>query len=226
MTDSPKAILFDMDGVLVLTEIIKAEAHVATIEKLGSHASTNLYIEMLGQSHENIRAAYLQAAGIQATRETYTKYYREIYHGLLEKKLVIRPGAKELVNALHDQGFLLAVVSSSSTESMTKIMKSTGLESVFEVQVTSDDLKERKPDPAPYLLALKKLGVSPPDAIVFEDSPSGVEAAIRAGIRVIAVRHDFNKDKTFEGAIAVLESFQKIDKIILLLRSGFSGKDG
>jgi HAD superfamily hydrolase (TIGR01509 family) len=223
-TAQKKAILFDMDGVLVLTEVVKAEAHVATIEKLGGSANIDLYIEMLGQSHESIRSAYLKAAEIQTDPKLYTKYYRDIYHELLENKLIVRPGARELVNELFGQGFFLAVVSSSSATSMKKIMKSIGLDGRFEVQVTSDDTKERKPDPAPYLLALKKLGVLPHDAIVFEDSYSGVQAALGAGIRTIAVRHDFNRNEIFKGTFAILESFQETDKIVSLLRS-FLGKD-
>ena len=225
MADNKKAILFDMDGVLVLTEITKAEAHVTTVENFGGNASVDLYIKMLGQSHESIRSAYLHEAGIQTDPKSYTKQYRIIYHDLLDKKLKTRPGAKELVKELHNQGFLLAVVSSSSSASVTKIINSIDLENVFDVQVTSDDVKERKPDPAPYLLALKKLGTSAHDAIIFEDSLSGVEAAIRASVRVIAVRHDFNKDQPFEGTITILKSFQETDKIISFLRSELFGKD-
>jgi len=224
MIDQRYAILFDMDGVIVLTETLKAEAHVAAVEHVGGHGNRDLYIQMLGQSHESIRSAYLRAAGIQADPERYTQYYRKMYHNLLDTKLVIRPGVKELVKELHKLGFLLAVVSSSSAASITKILESIQLIDVFDVRVTSDDTKERKPDPAPYLLALKKLGISAEQALIFEDSPSGVEAAIRAGVRVVAVRHDFNQDQEFAGTIAILASFQEPDKIISLIQSVFLPK--
>jgi HAD superfamily hydrolase (TIGR01509 family) len=180
---------------------------------------------MLGQSHKSIRTAYLRAAGIQVDPDLYSKNYRKIYHDLLDKKLVVRPGAIELVNKLRSHGFLLAVVSSSSSASVLKILKSIHLENAFDVQITSDDVKEPKPDPTPYLLALKKLGVSALNAIAFEDSPSGVEAAIHARVRVIAVRHAFNMEQSFDGTIAILDSFSDVEIIFNLIQEVFaSGK--
>lgn len=221
MTNSQKAVLFDMDGVLVLTEMLKAKAHVAAVEALGGNAGYDLYIQMLGQSHESIRAAYMQAARIQADPDDYTKIYRQTHHDLLEKELVVRPGAVKLVKTLKALDYLLAVVSSSSTSSVQKVLRLMQLEDIFDAQVSSEDVRDQKPDPASYLLALKKLDISTNDAVIFEDSPSGVTAALRAGIPVIAVRHDFNLDKAFDGAIAVLESFQETDKVIALIQSVF-----
>lgn len=221
MTNSQKAVMFDMDGVLVLTEILKAKAHVAAVEALGGNASYDLYIQMLGQSHENIRTAYMQAARIQADPDVYTKIYRQTHHDLLEKELVTRPGAVKLVKKLKALGFLLAVVSSSSTSSVQKILRLMRLGDTFDAQVSSNDVETHKPDPAPYLLALKKLNISANDAVVFEDSPSGVTAALSAGIQVIAVRHDFNQNKLFDEAYATLDSFQDVDQVIKLVQSAF-----
>ncbi len=224
-TDQNKAILFDMDGVIVLTESIKAEAHAATISELGGSVSVNLYRKMLGESHESIRTAFLEAAGVQVDPLVYTKIYRKIYHSLLDQKLKIRPGAKELVEELKQQRFLLAIVSSSSLSSVSKILAAVGLEKVFDVQITSDDVKKSKPDPEPYLVALQKLAVQPKNAIVFEDSPSGIEAAIHANIRVIGVRHDFNVDHDFEGVTSVVNSFLNTKQVIYLIRANLANSE-
>lgn len=214
MESARSAVLFDMDGVLVFTETLKANAHVATIEQLGGAASINLYIQMLGQSHEIIRTAYMEAAGLSADPILYTKQYRKIYHDLLERKLVIRPGAQELVRELHHHNFLRAVVSSSSSASVAKILEKMGLQDGFDVQVTSDEVVGRKPDPAPYRLALEKLGVQASNAVVLEDSPSGIESAVRAGTHVIAVRHDYNRDLNFEAAESIIESFSDVRSVV------------
>ena len=219
MTDAKKVVLFDLDGVIVLSESVKAEAHVKTVERLGGKASTDLYIKVLGQSHEAVRLAFLSAAQIEADPNEYTKMFRKIYHDLLDEKLEIRPGAVELIKELKTLGYSLAVVSSSSKSSVMKILKSIGLENTFEVFVTSDDVKEKKPNPEPYLLALKKLNAQPENAIIFEDFPSGVEAAIRANVRVIAVRHAFNGEQSFEGTYTIVESFLNVNQIIALIKS-------
>ena len=219
MLDARKAILFDLDGVIVLTENVKAEAHVKTIEQLGGQASASLYIKVLGQSHEEVRSAFLEAAQVHADLNEYTKIFRKIYHELLDKKLEVRPGAVALIRELQKLGFLLAVVSSSSMSSVMKIMKSIGLDDAFRAFVTSDDVKEKKPNPEPYLLTLKKLNVKPRDAVIFEDSPSGVEAAIRANVRVVAVRHAFNIEQKFEDAYTILDDFLNTAEVTDLVQS-------
>ena len=150
---------------------------------------------------------------------SFYKIFRNIYHALLDKKLEVRPGAVELVKELNRQGFAQAVVSSSSMSSIMKILKSIGLDDAFEVIISSDDVKEKKPDPEPYVLALKRLNIPPENAVIFEDTPSGVEAAIRANVRVIAVRHAFNSELKFEGTYAVLETFVNTDNTITLVQS-------
>ncbi len=225
MSGLRKAVLFDMDGVLVLTESIKAEAHVATVEKLGGKASLELYTTMLGQSHENIRSAYLRAAGLRTDPQEYTRAYRAIYHALLDKKLAARPGAKELVEGLRRQGFRLAVVSSSAASSVRKILEAIGLQDAFDVRVTSDDTRQRKPDPAPYILALSRLGLPASAAVILEDSATGIIAAVRAQIPVIAVRHAFNQGEAFDDARAILDSFEDTGAAIALVRSILTSED-
>lgn len=219
MPDAQKAILFDLDGVIVLTENIKADAHVKTIEQLGGQASANLYIKVLGQSHEEVRTAFIEAAQIHADPNEYTRIFRKIYHDLLDEKLEVRPGAVELIRELQKLGLVLAVVSSSSKSSVMKILKDIGLNDAFEVFVTSDDVKEKKPNPEPYLSALDRLHTNPEYALIFEDSPSGVEAGIRANVRVIAVRHAYNAEQKFEGAYTILDDFLNTSEVINLVQS-------
>lgn len=219
MSDARKAILFDMDGVIVLTENVKAEAHVKTIERMGGNAQASLYITVLGHSHEEVRSAFLEAAQINADPDEYTKIFRKIYHDLLDEKLEVRPGAVKLIRELQKLGFVLAVVSSSSMSSVMKILRTIGLDDAFEIFVSSDDVKEKKPNPEPYLLALQRLDVSPQNAVIFEDTPPGVEAAIRANVRAIAVRHAYNADQKFEGAYAIVEDFLNTTRILAIVQS-------
>jgi phosphoglycolate phosphatase-like HAD superfamily hydrolase len=98
-------ILFDLDGVLVLSESLKAAAHVATIQEFGGDAPISLYSKLMGQSHEKVRSAFLATAGLDVELETYTQTFRKIYHQLLQSKLEIAPGAVELLQQLGGKGY-------------------------------------------------------------------------------------------------------------------------
>ena len=210
----PKAVLFDMDGVIALTEYIKAEAHVETIQQLGGKASANIYLEMIGQSHEKIRTAFIKASGVNVDPTTYSKIFRKIYNKLITEKLEIRPGARNLVKELRKRGFLLGIVSSSSLSSIKQILTTGKMLDDFTINISSEDVKENKPSPEPYLLALNQLGIEPDDALTFEDSSTGIESARGAGIRAIAVRHDHNSNQNFDGTLAVLDSFLDTNTIL------------
>lgn len=97
-----------------------------------------------------------------------------------------RPGMEALTGALHERGVPLALVSSSTRQILDAIVARlpTGL---FQVVIGSEDVTRLKPDPQPYRLAAKALGVDPSHTAVIEDSPAGLESGLRAGANVIGV---------------------------------------
>jgi HAD superfamily hydrolase (TIGR01509 family) len=222
MVTLKRAVLFDLDGVIALTEPLKAEAHASTIRQLGGSVPAELYVKMIGQHHEAVRDAFIQASGIQVDPETYSRIYRSTYGLLLDTKLEIRPGTKELIQVLHNMGYALAIVSSTALSSMTKILKYGELENLFDIYISSEDVQKKKPDPEAYLLALKRMDVQRQNAVILEDSKSGIQAAQQANIRVIGVRHSYNKDKDFDGAFGIIDSFSEVSSIIDIIESSFN----
>jgi HAD superfamily hydrolase (TIGR01509 family) len=97
----------------------------------------------------------------------------------------LRPGAAGLIAAVRAAGLPHALVTSSERDFMDTVLASTGL--AFDVTVCAADVTRTKPDPEPYLLAAKLLGVEPESCVVLEDSPNGIAAAEAAGCQVIAV---------------------------------------
>jgi HAD superfamily hydrolase (TIGR01509 family) len=100
-------------------------------------------------------------------------------------RVVVRPGARELLAAIAAAAIPYALVTSSEREFAEAVIKGAGFR--FPVTVTADDATRTKPDPEPYLLAAKLLGVPPEQCVALEDSPNGVISATTAGCRVIAV---------------------------------------
>lgn len=215
--EKPPAVCFDLDGVLALTEPLKAKSHIKTVEHFGGKATFVDYLALMGKSHENVREGMIQRSGIEVNRAEYTQYFRQYYHELVNDELVIRPGAIALVRTLQKIGCRLAVVSSSTTAMVFQVLEKAGLQDSFLVVVSADDVNQKKPHPEPYLQAMERLGASPRQFIIFEDSPSGVEAGLKAGARVIAVHHDMNQDIEFDLADAELDGFDDPDHIVRLV---------
>jgi len=215
-----QAVLFDLDGVLVTTEHLKAQAHVSTVERLGGKASIALYDQVMGQPHEEVRRAFLNAAGLQhADMDTYTRTFRQLYKELLENQLGTTPGVPDLLRQLAARHFRLAVVSSSSAETLNLILDRTTLSRYFDVRVAADDVKNKKPAPEAYLLALNRLSVAPSSVVVIEDSESGVKAAVGAGLPVLALRHSFNHSHDFSLAKQVLDSLTDTHAITQIIEA-------
>lgn len=204
--EKTRGVLFDLDGVLVLTEPLKAAAHVATVQGLGGDVPLSLYSELMGQSHNIVRRAFLTAAGLDVEPMTYTQTFRRIYHHLLQTQLERAPGAIELLTHLSSAGYKLAVVTSSSSQTLARILRQANLAAFFDARVSADDVAQRKPAPDAYLLALHLLNLSPTGAVVIEDSDTGIQAASMAGLRALAIRHSLNICHDLTQAYAIFDS--------------------
>jgi HAD superfamily hydrolase (TIGR01509 family) len=219
VSQEKRAVLFDLDGVLVRTEALKAEAHAAAVRRLGGKVSPLLYRRYMGKSHEAVRSAFLAEAGIKADLRDYTRIYQEEYRELLRQRLTVAPGAAELLRDLVDRGFSLGLVTSSRSWMTDYVLDKTGLDAFFNVRVSAEDVKNPKPAPDSYRLAMRLIGARLGEAVAIEDSESGVEAATRAGLAVVAIRHSWNQNHDFAKAIAVFDSLQNSARILAAIES-------
>jgi len=206
--EKPHGVLFDLDGVLVLTEPLKAAAHVATIKELGGDAPLSLYSELMGKSHDTVRRAFLTAAGLDVEPVTYTQTFGRIYRHLLQTQLELAPGALELLTQLAGIGYKLAVVTSSSSQTLANILRQANLAAFFDAQVSADEVAQKKPAPDAYILALRLLNIPPTCAVVIEDSDTGIQAASAAGLHALAIRHSLNAHHDLTQAYAIFDSLQ------------------
>lgn len=207
-----RGVLFDLDGVLVRTEHLKAKSHALVIEALGSHASPYLYKQVMGQSFELVRDFFLASAGIEeADFSLYSQLFDQTYRHLMELELEVTPGVPELLQFLKRRGCFLGVVSSSPAKIIKYILRKTALSQFFHTIVSSDEPISEKPSPEPYLLALRKLGLMSDEVIAIEDSQAGVEAAVKAGLLVIALRHPYNEQHDFSLAHSIVSSLSGPD---------------
>ena len=181
-----EAVLFDMDGLLVDTEPLWLETETEVMARLGAAWTEADQEALLGGSMDRTVAYLLARAKRPAPPEAVERWMNA---GMLERvaagRVIVRPGARELLAEVAAAGIAHALVTSSQRAFTEAVLASTGLR--FPVVVTGDDVSAHKPDPQPYLLAARLLGVAPGRCVALEDSPNGAASATAAGCRVVAV---------------------------------------
>lgn len=202
-------IFFDLDGTLIDNEHLKAVAFSQSIDNFGGQSHPSIYEQVMGNSGETISSHFMEKAGIQVDLNEYMDSYRSIYQELIETNLVINPGVIPFLKTLKGKGVKLAVVSSAHSSSVNYVINSLDIGKYFDFVISGDNVIQKKPHPACYLLALKWSALPKEQVIVFEDTESGLEAAQRAGIASLAIRHSYNRSHDFSTAVAEYESFER-----------------
>ena len=181
-----RAVMFDLDGLLVDSEPLWFEVECTVMARLGGQWGAADQHALIGGSLDRTVSYLLARASRPASRAQVARWLLEEMTGLmLARGLPVQPGARELVAEVAGAGLPYALVTSSARQIMRTALAVTGLR--FPVTVCGEDVGRTKPDPEPYLLAAARLGVPPPGCVACEDSPNGVAAARAAGCPVIAV---------------------------------------
>jgi HAD superfamily hydrolase (TIGR01509 family) len=179
-------VLFDMDGLLVDSEPLWLEAETSVMARLGADWTAGDQVQLLGGSLERTVRYLLAKATKPVPPDVVGEWLMsDIADRVRRGGVPVRPGARELLASVTEAGLPRALVTSSERRFMDAVLASTGMR--FDALVCADDVTTTKPDPEPYLLAAKLIGVSPADCFALEDSPNGVASAEAAGCRVIAV---------------------------------------
>jgi HAD superfamily hydrolase (TIGR01509 family) len=179
-------VLFDMDGLLVDTEPLWFETEADVMARLGAPWTKLDQEQLLGGSMDHTVGYLLARATRPAPPADVARWMTEgMLRRAAEGRVVVRPGARELLDEVARAGLPFALVTGSQRPFTEAVLASTGFR--FPVTVTGDDVTRTKPDPEPYLLAAKLLDADPGQCVALEDSPNGVASATTAGCLVVAV---------------------------------------
>ncbi|ALJ20231.1 HAD family hydrolase [Microbacterium sp. No. 7] len=182
----PAAVLWDMDGTVVDTEPLWMAAEVALVARHGGRWTHEQALGMVGLGLDDA-AAILQRVGVEMDRDAIVQHLTdEVTTALRDGGVHFRPGARELLAALREAGVRTALVT-MSLRSMAEAMVERLPDGSFDVIVAGDDATRPKPYPDPYLQACAALGIDPAAAVAIEDSPTGVRAAVAAGVVTVGV---------------------------------------
>jgi HAD superfamily hydrolase (TIGR01509 family) len=182
------AILFDMDGTLIDSEPLWLEAEIEIMEELGCNWDQQDQINCLGgpidktENYMQDRSNNIKPFGY------FTKKLDDVMEQKLSTKLDLIPNALEIINECKRFELKIALVTASSGRLMRAVLKRFPV-GIFDTVVSYDDVERSKPDPEPYLLAAKTLGVDITNCVVLEDSLTGVQSGLSAGAQVIGIPH-------------------------------------
>ena len=215
-----RAVIFDMDGLLLDTETLWHAAETELFRNHGGEFTWDDKIAVIGTSYDFTAEYFADRLG--RPRDDGPALVEEmvaLMHERVRRAVDARPGAVELVAGLRATGVPLGLASNSPRALVDDALRSAALTDAFDVIVTSDDVEHAKPAPDIYLLACERLGVRPEDALALEDSASGVAAAKAAGLTVIAVPQFAETDVS--AADRIVASLEE-----LLESPGFSPGEG
>ncbi|MBO8126855.1 MAG: HAD-IA family hydrolase [Firmicutes bacterium] len=190
-------ILFDLDGTLLDTgDLIRASFEYTFAKEMGEPVPWEQLHKFWGRPLlDQMRLFADSPEKAQRMLEVYREHNAR-YHDELAK---ITPGAKETLKALKEAGKTIAVVTSKSVSMAKRGVKLFGLDQYLDALVGAEDTQRHKPDPAPVLLALEKLGKSPEEAIMVGDSPYDIEAGLRAGTVTAGLEWTIFPKESFDG---------------------------
>ena len=207
------AVIFDMDGVITNTMPYHFDAWLEALSSVG--IKVNCYDVYLREGQDGLST--IKELFKKQKQKLDLKLAKEI---LLKKENLFKTsvrvrfikGARPFLRYLKKRGFRLALVTGTSRHEVKRIIQKKLLD-IFDISVTGDEVKKGKPNPEPFLKALKKLKVSSKEAMVIENAPFGIQAAKRAGIFCVALETSLPK-KYLAGANLIFKSISELkDKI-------------
>jgi len=218
-----QAMIFDLDGTLVQTEKLKALSYARAAVALCPHElDENEVIEafrdVVGRSRRQVALtlvsrfdledksrAHMAEFGVSQPWQAFVQLRLRFYQEMLADPEVIRtsqwPHNIELLQQAQQSNGKVALATMSHCTQAQRILQILNLANAFDFVATRDDVENGKPDPEIYLLVAAELALPPEDCLVIEDSPSGVEAAQAAGMKVVAVATPFTQQKLHQSRL-------------------------
>lgn len=181
-----KAVLWDLDGVLVDTAPFHLQAWRELFAGLGKDLSEDEFRRTFGLRNDAILRSLLGELPEERVDEL-SRRKEAIFRQRISGNVRPMAGAPALLNRLRRAGKRTAIVSSTPRENVEVLLRSLKLEDAFDAIIAAEDVRRGKPDPEGYLLGAERVGVAPQACVVIEDAPGGVEAAKRAGMKCIGL---------------------------------------
>ncbi|TYC18048.1 HAD family phosphatase [Bizionia gelidisalsuginis] len=208
-----KAVLFDMDGVIVDTEPLHTKAYYMMFEHYNMEVSRKLYESFTGQSTLNVCKALCDTFGLDCNPEDLVQHKRASFTSLFhnDPSLQLLPGILDLIKDYHNNGLTLILASSASMFTINNVFTRFELDYYFKAKLSGADLKASKPHPEIFEKAADTAGINKNECFVIEDSTNGIKAAKSAGIYCVGYDSLNSKNQDYSQADRVINHFNEIN---------------
>ncbi len=211
-----KAVLFDMDGVIIDSEPQHARAAVLALKKFNINISIDYAYQFIGTTTYHMCRKIIEDFSMNITPEELLKANEVAKDQLTQTEGYITiPYIVDLMKDLHSHGIKMMIASSSSGTSIQDVMRHLGIEDILDGYISGTTVAHPKPAPDIFLAAASKLGVAPSECLVIEDSYNGVTAAAAAGIPAIGFLNPNSGKQDLSKAAILIEGFDEVDYAFL-----------
>ena len=208
-----KGVIFDLDGILVDTEVYQWQGWVEVLKPLGIGLSKEEYFKYAGKTGNIIESELAKDYNLKIEKGSLLKQKERL---LIEwfhyKELKLLPYAKEAVDFFINKGMKVAIASGGPKDEIILKLKKINLYSLFSVITSSSEVKRGKPFPDIYLLSAERLGLKPEECLAFEDTQYGLEAAKSAGFTCFAIPGEFSVKQDFSRADKIFNNLEEVIK--------------
>jgi HAD superfamily hydrolase (TIGR01509 family) len=222
-----EAVIFDMDGVIVDSELHWKTLEGFFLQSLVQGWSADAQSKIIGLSLEALYTMLVEEYKLAEPKAEFFALYNEMAREIYEQRASLLPGFSDLLGELQESKVALALASSSPMAWINMVLERFDLRGKFSIVVSADELGgEGKPSPAIYLLTAQRLGVAPERCAVIEDSKNGVLSAKRAGMYCVGLENGFNDEQDLSAADVLVQGFSSLSVFRLLHPSAIVKVDG
>jgi beta-phosphoglucomutase family hydrolase len=213
-----KAVIFDMDGVLVDSEPLHKKSNEIFFEQLGIKLSKNLYSTFIGMSNGEMWSIIKKECNLEQSVEELIKKAQDLSYNYMEKNLTDTPidGVLNLLEELKVNKIKIALASSSPLKLINLVTKRLRIKDYFDVILSGEEVQNGKPAPDIFIETARRLDVYPEECVVIEDSHNGLKGANKAKCKTIAYDSPNSPNQDLSIANGVVNNIQNINIEYLL----------
>jgi len=210
-------VLCDMDGTLVDSNALHAEAWHRTFQRFGFSVSFQQALRQIGKGGDQLIPVFVPEPDLERLRKPIEEYRKNLFETEYFPRVTAFPSARQLLLRMKASGLRIAIASSASKEDLVRLKEIASIADLAEEETSNDDAEHSKPSPDIFLAALQRLALKPEQTLALGDTPWDIESARNAGIATVALTSGgWSEDELWEagasevyrGAAHLLEQFQ------------------
>jgi len=210
-----KAVIFDMDGVIVDSEPLHIRAEHQTFAGFGLKLEDEEFFEYMGRTPRILLQGIIDKYHLDTSADALYPVHMRNLKTLYQSGVLLMKGAMPLIEELSAAGIRLALASSSDQVLIDTVLDKFDLKSYFHVVVSGQHVARIKPHPDIFLMAARHLNLPPADCLVIEDSTNGIRAARAAGMACVGFRSPNSHNQTYDIADRVVDSLSELNVSVL-----------